>query len=346
MPTAARDFFFSCFRIRPTPSATARIHRFRSSIAALSLFVVVPAMAQWSEEGEADLTTLAQPDGASAPADVLHDYAQRAAELRYIAVAEGFVNYAQVIASAYAPGAVNDETLAAKAQWRAAAPAGFEFFSDYGLVTVSAAVQDLTPVSDAGLRSTLVAQYEATSHVIGLSAGAPDFTIFHESGHALQRAALSARGLPAGRRTREPESLLDRVLRAVAADTTSARRLKYLCSQDEFEVRLQDLNRFHALLLAGRPIMTPADSIRALSALGMPLEYEEVREAFLIVDQDLPRKWFDEHVAALPAPAPAIDATFEDARELLRIRSLALRVDHSFWQRMLAKMIFEAPGHL
>jgi hypothetical protein len=37
---------------------------------------------------------------------------------------------------------------------------------------------------------------------------------------------------------------------------------------------------------------------------------------------------------------------FEDARELLLIRTLAMRVDKVCWERMLAKIIFEAPGHL
>lgn len=280
-------------------------------------------------------------------ASTLQAYAARAASLRRKALQTGRLTYREVVEAAYAPGAIDESVLAAKARWRAAAAAPtFEFVTDYADTADSAAVQPLIAMPDARLHSTLVAQYEATANVVGLSPAAADYAVFHEAGHSLQRALLlQGRGGAAARRPHETGSLLERPLRAGIADATSVQRLNYLCAQDEFEVRLQDLNRFHALLVDGRPILDAHDSLRALVALGMPLDYEDARQAFAAAGRELPREQFARDTAIAPVPGTEIAVAFEDARELLMARQLALRVDEAFWHRMLAKIVFEAPGH-
>jgi hypothetical protein len=37
---------------------------------------------------------------------------------------------------------------------------------------------------------------------------------------------------------------------------------------------------------------------------------------------------------------------FEDARELCLLRRLVLQIDPACWPPLLAKILFEAPGHL
>ena len=281
----------------------------------------------------------------TATTDALTAYAERAGQLRRQAIATGAVSYLDVLNAAYGPGAISREVFQAKAEWRGNRAAGLVFATDYSGLLDRATVGLLTPVADPALRSTLVAQYESLAHRIGIAPLASDFAIFHEAGHALQRATLRTRGSADSRRSPFQDALHGREHSTL--DTTALRRLEYLCSQVELEVRLQDLNRFHALITGGRPILEPRESVGAMMALGIPLAYEEVRDAFLVAGEALSVDEFAA-IAARPAPLDAgrLAIAFEDARELRIIRRLAMRLDAACWTPLLAKILFEAPGHL
>ncbi len=276
---------------------------------------------------------------------VLEQYGHRAAALRDGALQTGSVSYIDVVDAAYGPGTISPEVLAAKEQWRRSHGAAFEYVTDYSALLDEAAVTTLTALPDPNLQSTLVAQYESLSHTIGLAPVAADFAIFHEAGHALQRAALRARGTAQSRRSELPEFLLLHEARHRAVDPTTLRRLEYLCSQVELEVRLQDLNRFHAFL-TGSPIMNASEALHALAALGVPLMYEETRDAFALAGHDLSPEEFARCTQVQRPEAGRVAVAFEDARELRLVRTLTRRVDPSCWTGLLAKLIFEAPGHL
>jgi hypothetical protein len=342
MFNGTRDFLFSGSVLRQTSRREIGFHHGGLFLGTLALVATLSAAAA---ENFPAAVVIPFATVSALETTALNDYAAGAAALRQRAVSQGLIDYQDVIATAYAPGVIDEKTLLAKAHWRAAHSEKFPFISDYARLTAHAAVRTLVAVPDPKLHSTLVAQYESTSNVIGVSVAATDFAIFHEAGHALQRAALRAYGAAAGRRDHGSEGMVDPELVAGTSDITNAYRLRYLCSQDEFEVRLQDLNRFHALLVAGRPIMDAADSVRALAALGLPLDYDDAQAAFAAGGQELSRTQFDNYIAVPPATGVGIAAAFEDARELFLLRRFALRVDHQCWQRMLAKIIFEAPGH-
>jgi hypothetical protein len=280
----------------------------------------------------------------------LAEYAAGAKQLRRLALEQGRVDYAQVIAAAYPSGAITEELLAAKATWRAALPArgAFLLLADYRTMRAAATVEVLTAAPDPRLKSTLVAQYEAVRHWIGLAPVASDFCVFHEAGHALQREALRHRACDHGTRSASHSAVdrFDAILQAGRTDATSVARLRYLTSQDEFEVRLQDLNRFHARCVAGRPILSPLDSLRALAALGVAVSFTDASAAFAAGQETLSYADFAAIVSTTP-PVPAASVQyFEDARELRLLRRLVMRMDPTWWPPLLAKILFEAPGHL
>lgn len=315
-----------------------------------AILIIASAQCSFGCEGPVPPTPTGgqQPPASPSVAQVtpLQVYAVRAAALRQRALDAGTVTYQEVVDAAYAPGVISRDLLASKANWRTSMSDRFAFITDYATLHEGAAVQPLEAIADANLQSTLVALYESTSHQISIAPVATDFAIFHEAGHALQRATLRARGLAAGLRADTNPITHAPLPSASARDATAMYRLRYLCSQDEFEVRLQDLNRFHAVLLGGRPILNATESVRALRALGIPLTYEETRDAFAVGGLTLlPETFAQETATAVVAPA-TIAVAFEDARELSLIRRLSLRIDPDSWPRVLAKMIFEAPGHL
>lgn len=278
-------------------------------------------------------------------ASALEGYARRAATLRQAALAAGSVSYLDVLEAAYGAGTISPEVLAAKDAWRRAHAATFDCVTDYSALLDEATVTALHAHPDPNLQSTLVAQYESLSHTIGIAPIAADFAIFHEAGHALQRAALRARGSAQSRRSELPDFLVMHEARHREIDPTTLHRLEYLCSQVELEVRLQDLNRFHAFL-TGAPIMDAADAVRALAALGMPLTYEETRDAFALARSELTPEAFARATEVDRPQAGRIAVAFEDARELRLVRTLSRRIDPACWTGLLAKLLFEAPGHL
>lgn len=282
--------------------------------------------------------------------ETLAAYAHRAGQLRHLALAQGQVTYAEVVASAYPAGVITDELLAIKAAWRESlgSRGPFTLLADYHLANTAATVTMLNATADPVLRSTLVAQYESIQHRIGLASAASDFCIYHEAGHALQRAALRARGCGEApwAASHATHDRFDALLQSGRADATSVARLRYLASQDEFEVRLQDLNRFFALCVEGRPILSARDSLRALAALGVPVSFDDAHAAFSTGGESLSESDHQAIMGSIPAvPASSVDL-FEDAQELRLLRRLALRTDPDGWHWILAKIIFEAPGHM
>src|SRR5262249_38055382 len=126
-------------------------------------------------------------------------------------------------------------------------------------------------VVDPTTNATLLGSIDTRDKLIIVAKTAAATVFFHEVGHGLQSDAPSL--LDFGWRSYE-------ALRAGQIDEISERTYRYLSSQHEFETMLQDLNRLFATMVAKAPIMSPHDSVRALDAIGMPLDYEEVRDAF------------------------------------------------------------------
>jgi hypothetical protein len=78
----------------------------------------------------------------------------------------------------------------------------------------------------------------------------------------------------------------------------------------------------------------------------VPLQYEETRDAFAFAGETLSRESFAAAIETVPVAPDLAAVAFEDARELGLLRRFALRVAPACWPRLLAKIIFEAPGHL
>lgn len=292
----------------------------------------------------ADAATAALRDAADASA-----YLQRAGQVRDAAVRDGRVTYRQVLAAAYAPGVVTPELLRQKADYRARFAGEFIFFADYSAVTEAAVVAEIDAIPNPAMGSSLIGRYDSHTNRIDLARTAGALAVYHEAGHLVQRKSLPVQHAHRA----DDHSLLLRespvfaqALTAAKMDERSQERLHYLSSQDEFEVRLQDLNRFFAARVAGHPISSPADSVRALAALGMPLDRAEIQTAFSNTGQALAAEDFDRLVAVARVPIEIVREEFDDAHELLILRNLAVRADRSLWQVVLRKIVFEAPGHL
>lgn len=278
----------------------------------------------------------------------LATYTDKVATLRSEAIRNGSVCYTDVIQTVYADFDLQS-ILAAKSDWRLARGSGSTFLTDYESLAASASVAEVKPVRNPQLGSTMIGRYEPRVHAIKIADTASDFAIVHEAGHALQRRALSDRSIHRSKSVRftELELNLRSYSKRPGIDPIDAKRLRYLASQDEFEVRLQDLNRFYAITGAGRPIMDPADAIDALARLGLDLEPEIVRWALQGIEQ------FDgerieailEHAHSEPVSAD-ISRYFDDAYELRMLQKLSQKIDGDLWRNLLRKIILEAPGHI
>jgi hypothetical protein len=257
-------------------------------------------------------------------------------------MSRGWVSYEEVVALSYGADGIDPAIADAKANWRRAL--GEErFITNYANLSQQVAVYAIEPIRNAALNSHLVGLYFPRGNVIKLARTADPFVILHESGHALQRAALKRRQSASSSNASWSSRSWSADLRTL--DERAIGRLRYLVSQDEFEVRLQDLNRFNAVALGGEPILDVRDAARALLALRLPLRFEELRDAMEALGAGLDRADFDsmaEQGAATPA---AVTAVFDDARELVMLRKLALDLDAELWPALLRKILAEAPGH-
>lgn len=266
------------------------------------------------------------------------------------ALENGYAAYASAVAVLYPNGVIDEAVLDAKRRWRRETAKEFAYAADYESLEVPVTVRTLAARDEPALGSTLVACYEANYHVVRISSQASDAAVLHEAGHALQRQALlqrtfaqssfvSASYEPHAQGSGGKDFLANSVRRA-------ERRLEYLSSQDEFEVRLQDLNRFYAVWSQGRPIMDPVETLKALLALGMPLRYEHVSEAIDGSDFLLGESDFSVIASETKTVSAAEREIFEDAAELLLLQELVFEIDRTLWPLCLRKILFESPGHL
>lgn len=278
----------------------------------------------------------------------LASYTDQVAALRSEAIRSGSVCYSDVLLAVY-PGFDLQSTLATKSEWRLARGEASTFLTDYEGLAASASVAEVKPVRNPQLGSTMIGRYEPRVHAIKIADTASDFAIVHEAGHALQRQALSDRSIHRAKSVRFTELEID--LRSYAKrpgiDPIDAKRLRYLASQDEFEVRLQDLNRFYAITGAGRPIMDSADTIEALTRLGLTLDPEIVRWAMKGIGEI-----DEERIEAILGGADSeplaadISKYFDDAYELRMLQKLSQKIDGDLWRNLLRKILLEAPGHI
>lgn len=270
-------------------------------------------------------------------------YRDGAVALREAAVSRGWVSYDEVVALSYGPGGLDPEILQAKADWRSERGGDRRFITTYEGLNKRVKVFAIEPIRNVALNSHFVGLYFPRGNVIKLASTADPFVILHESGHALQRAALKQRRIDASGNAAWSSLAWSADLKAL--DERALGRLRYLTSQDEFEVRLQDLNRFYAVAVAGKPILDERDAAQALLALRLPLEFEELREAMSELGPTLERAEFDAMVARSEAARTATAPAFDDARELAMLRQLAIELDASIWPALLQKILVEAPGH-
>ncbi|MDQ8185831.1 hypothetical protein [Pelagicoccus sp. SDUM812002] len=240
---------------------------------------------------------------------------------------------------------MSEELWAAKQAWREEMSGlGFVFRSDYGTWENRVSLESVEMAPGSRGHGELLAEYEALSNRIRLSPAALGTTLLHEAGHSLQRKAIcgDARG------SRPREWIVSKIPSEGLGGTSTRliEQYRYLSSQDEFEVRLQDLNRAFASLLGRGPILDELDTLRALAVIGVPLEREEVRKAFDSVGRDFRERTFDVFTSTSVSQVTEELEAFPDARDLVVLRRLALKIEASAWPRLLAKILFEAPGHL
>ena len=249
----------------------------------------------------------------------------------------------------YPKNSLTSSVLDSKAKWRESAKeTGAYFASDYASADMPVTFKHLKASRDETLGSTLIACYEANRHVVRVSELAGISTFLHETGHSLQRKALLERRfakqsfVSASYRDRElgsQEVAGSRHLRQLE------QRLKYLSSQDEFEVRLQDLNRFYAVSRDGSPILEPMDCVEALARIGLELSFEELESAFASFGWPFSEEQFKTRVLEVEKANREQGAQFEDARELCLMSEMINELDERLWPLFLRKILLEAPGH-
>lgn len=312
-----------------------------AQIGLLASFAVGPAP-------KADFATV---DPEASSWNRLQAYAANVQELRSVAIARGAITYSEVLEAIYPDTAELSSFLAAKQEWRSEYGGRFVFLSDYSTIGEYASISETTPTRNSSLGSTMIGRYEPRAHAIKIAHTASDFAIVHEAGHALQHKALADRSIRRSKSVTFTE--VERNLRSASLNSSvnrmTARRLRYLASQDEFEVRLQDLNRFHALALGHGPIMNPLDAVRALTQLGLKLDGPSVAQALDGTPWSLTSEEASRFIANETAGPDYANFSrqFDDAYEFKMLQELSERTDEAeLWPHLLRKILFEAPGHL
>ncbi|BET67865.1 hypothetical protein ASA1KI_27830 [Opitutales bacterium ASA1] len=271
-------------------------------------------------------------------------YAERMELLRAGVEATGRVSYADVVAAAYAPGMLTAELSAMKLSARSVAEEG-RGFGDYERRNVQVSVDFLEFIPGRTPGSRFWGQYNYVLHRMQVDRTAHTNVIVHESGHILQRDALLERRAQARKAGARPEARdrLGEAAKEGLITATRSERLRYLVREDEFEVRLQDLNRFFAVCVAGRPIATAQDALDALMALGIEPTEDELKEALALAGEravavargaEAPRAW-----------EAAARELFDDAYELVEVFRWSRRAGKGLWPEQLARILREAPLH-
>lgn len=309
----------------------------KSILAAVAVFA-----AAWS--GAADATPTGNTSSNQAA------YADSLKTLRSHSTASGQITYREILRSVYGEAFDIDSIIAAKTRWQQANADEFTFISDYGRIDIVTPLEVAAPIRNARLGSTVVGRYEPRLDRIKIADIANDPTVVHEAGHALQRAALLERRIHGTKDILNSE--LERSMqtgdRLNRAHSRNLARLRYLTAQDEFEIRLQDLNRFYAVVQARRPIATPIEALEALALIGLPIDPKSAEQALANTAWHLTADQLRPTLDRAYARSAELDAaeTFEDAFEFVRLHGLIAETNPDLWDEALRKIAFEAPGHL
>jgi len=174
------------------------------------------------------------------------------------------IRYATVILSSYDTSKFDlVETLVAKKTYRETVARGHTFFCNYAAINMDVPVyfemyDETRGIQQAsgGLGGSM---YLFKKKKIQVRIGGDKTKIYHAAG-----AALSGFIAPEYKN----------VIQEIGKKKKDAEFVK----QVNFEIRLQDLNRFHALLTMGYPIKTPVDAVRAIVSLGERLKKPMVEQ--------------------------------------------------------------------
>lgn len=277
-------------------------------------------------------------------------YQKACDKLRSHAVETGHVAYRQVLEAVYGNDALLSQYLESTIKWQKTHQARYTFFSNYVSTDSPIPLTEIAPTRNPKLGSTLIGRYDPRKHTIAVATIANGHAVAHESGHALQqRALLNRRSWRAQSEQFDPLLTLWRRL-ASGRDpkSLSTQRLRYLSSQDELEIRLQDLNRLHAIAIGKGPIQTPEQALFALAYIKVPLSEAAVHSALEGSAWEMSADELGTLLRqASAAPAlPTLETLFEDAYELRRLYRLIQRLEPELWDATLNKILFEAPGQL
>lgn len=296
----------------------------------------------YEEEAQSEPTALLREN--------IHQYIARVGRLSNTAIETGSISYQQAIVCAY-ENSITQQILEIKSNWRIeASKRGGQFVSDYENRNIAAQVCRAPVIRDKQTKSSIVARYQALDNQIHISNQAGSLAIIHEAGHTLQRESIDSPGKrPIPNYFPELSSFQDisrnNLKQVAGVDAKKFDRLSYLLNQEEFEVRLQDLNRFH-FIIYGHPITNLSQALQALLSLEIPMTYEEIENILQELDFHLSKAEFTRIKDVARSIRLEKQDAFEDAYELADIRRLALELFPPIWPKVLRKIILESPGHL
>jgi hypothetical protein len=296
-----------------------------------------PAESPAREPAAAPVPSPGQASSAPVDENAMPLYLARASALRREVRQTGEVSYFQVVQAAYPPGRISPQVLARKSAYRKRTAASIPYLADYATMREVSTVQEAEKVSyPLAFRRKADGVFFAFENRITLARSARDSALYHEAGHALQKRDFLGPIFEDFAESAEDERRID---------GNEAEMLRYLSDLKELEISLQDLNRFHAHLVNGRPVMTPRDAIRALTAFGVIQTWDEAQAAYAIAGKKLTRADFLD-AWRNPYSHRFVRMLFPDAHRLVRLREVALKTDSPLWRSLLHYLIFAAPGHL
>ena len=226
------------------------------SIAAIAEVAPPPALAPNNETIVLDKMTV------KAARERVDQYQSRADDLFDGLRLEKKIRYSTVILKSYDTSKFNlVETLVAKKNYRETVAKGHTFFCNYAGINEDIPVyfemydeSRSVQTNGSGLGGSM---YLFKKKKIQLRVGGDKTKIYHAAG-----AALSGFIAP------ENKS----IIQEIGKKKKDAEFVKEI----NFEVRLQDLNRYHAMMTDGRPIMTPLDAVEAIVSMGESLKKQMV----------------------------------------------------------------------
>jgi hypothetical protein len=258
-------------------------------------------------------------------------------------VERGNVSYGQIVRAFYGEDA--EAVLALKRSWRESRP-DVSWLSEYDfLLDVAVNVVVDRRVGSTDPEGAVLARYTLETNTARIPRASAGAMLAHEVAHGLTRRSV--------RCVEKRASVDSRIaLAGPPPEAFFAREsgfhpgwLAYVCSQVEFEVRLQALNRVH-YEVAGRVVDSPAEALRALVALGVDVSKKEA--AAVLAALDVP-----EAESAARSVAGTTRRTWSHSREAFRnAEDLRLLIQMaSGWnpdlrRSLLEKIALEAPGHL